>query len=53
MAGKSNMELLLRDENRIDPVLAKWWNPVVASAIGVVTVVLVRYSQRRPLVSGT
>jgi hypothetical protein len=53
MAGKSNMELLLRDEDRIEPVLKKWWNPVVASAIGVVTVLLVRYSQRRPVLSGT
>jgi hypothetical protein len=47
------MELLVRDENRIEPFLTKWWNPVIVSAIGVVTVITVRYSQRRPLLSGT
>jgi hypothetical protein len=53
MAGKSNMELLLPDDDRIDPFLSKWWNPVIASTVGVVTVILVRYAQRRPLISGT
>lgn len=53
MAGKSNMELFLRDEDRIDPFLSKWWNPVIASAVGVVTVIFMRHSQRRPLISGT
>ncbi|XP_023717255.1 NADH dehydrogenase [ubiquinone] 1 subunit C2 [Cryptotermes secundus] len=52
MAGKSNMELLLRDEDRIDPFLSKWWNPVAASVVGVITVVFVRHAQRRPLISG-
>lgn len=53
MAGKSNMELLLRDDDRIDSFLSKWWNPVAISAVGVVTVFIVRYAQRRPLISGT
>jgi hypothetical protein len=53
MAGKSNMELLLRDADRIEPFLSRWWNPVAASTIGVITVFIVRYSQRRPLISGT
>jgi len=53
MAGKSNMELLLRDEDRIDSVLSKWWNPAAAATIGLVTIVFLRAFQRRPLYSGT
>jgi hypothetical protein len=53
MAGKSNMELLMRDEDRIDSVLSKWWNPSAAAAVGLVTVVFLRAFQRRPLYSGT
>lgn len=53
MAGKSNMELMLQDENRIPSFLFKWWNPVIVTAIGVATVFVLRYSQRRPLISGT
>ena len=53
MAGKSNMELLLRDEDRIDSVLSKWWNPSAAAAIGLVTILFLRGYQRRPLYSGT
>jgi hypothetical protein len=52
MAGKSNLELLQRDEHRIDPFLSKWWNPVIASVLGVTTVFVLRYGQRRPLLSG-
>ncbi|KDR18848.1 NADH dehydrogenase [ubiquinone] 1 subunit C2 [Zootermopsis nevadensis] len=52
MAGKSNMELLQRDENRLDRFLAKWWTPAVLSAIGLVTVAHMRYNQGRPLLSG-
>jgi len=52
MAGKSNMELLLRDETRIEPFLSKWWNPAAATAVGLVAVLFLRYSQRRPLLSG-
>jgi len=53
MAGKSNMELLLRDEDRIDSVLSKWWNPAAAATIGLVSIVFLRAFQRRPLYSGT
>jgi len=52
MAGKSSMELLLRDEDRIDSVLSKWWNPAAAAAIGLVSIVFLRAFQRRPLYSG-
>ena len=53
MAGKSNMELLMRDTDRIDSVLSKWWNPSAAAAIGLVSVLFYRAFQRRPLYSGT
>ncbi|XP_069685164.1 NADH dehydrogenase [ubiquinone] 1 subunit C2 [Periplaneta americana] len=52
MAGKTNLELLTRDPDYIEPFLSKLWNPVMASAVGVVSILLMRYSQRRPLLSG-
>jgi len=42
MAGKSNMELLLREEDRIDSVLSKWWNPAAAAAVGPVSAVFLQ-----------
>ncbi|KAJ9578410.1 hypothetical protein L9F63_005368 [Diploptera punctata] len=52
MSGKTNMELLTRDPDRIDPFLSKWWNPLAATVVGVVTVVFMKYGTRRPLLSG-
>ncbi|PSN48308.1 hypothetical protein C0J52_03406 [Blattella germanica] len=52
MAGKTNMQLLTRDEERIDPVLSKYWNPVAGAFIGFTSIVAVRFGLRRPLISG-
>jgi hypothetical protein len=51
MVGKSNMELLLGDHDRIDSVLPKLWNPAAAATIGLVSIVFLRVFQRRSLYS--
>ena len=52
MAGKTNIELLTRDPDRIDPFLSKWWNPLAGTFVGVVTAAVLKFGLRRPLLSG-